>query len=132
MILIDTSVLIDYFRGTENKSVNRFNDIILKKVPFGINNYIYQELLQGAASEKDFESMKEYLNTQIFYNHQKGIESYENAARMYFKCRRKGITINSSIDFLIAEIAIENNLMILHNDSDFTAMAKIIKELQIY
>jgi predicted nucleic acid-binding protein len=132
MILVDTSIFIDYFRGNENKPVERLNEIIAKKIPFGINNYIYQELLQGAASEKDFNNLKDYLATQRFYGIQKGIESHENAAGMYFRCRRKGITINSTIDFLIAETAIENNLMLLHNDSDFTAMAKIIRELKIY
>ncbi len=132
MILVDTSVLIDYLRGTENKTTYRFNEIINKKIPFGINNYIYQELLQGAASESDFETLKEYLNTQIFYSLQMGMESFEAAARMYYRCRKKGLTIKSTIDFLIAETAIENNLMLHHNDSDFYSMAKIIRELRIY
>lgn len=132
MILVDTSVLIDYFRGRENKSAGRFSEIVNNKIPFGINNYIYQEILQGAASEKDFNNLRDYLNTQIFYELTKGLQSHENAASLYFRCRKRGLTIKSTIDFLIAETAIENNLMLLHNDSDFTSMAKIIKELKIY
>ena len=132
MILVDTSVLIDFLRGKENKPVERFNEIIIKRVPFGINNYIYQELLQGAATEKDFRNLKDYLSTQKLYELKKGKESYENAARMYFRCRKQGVTIKSTIDFIIAETAIENNIMLLHNDSDFTAMAKVIRELKIY
>jgi predicted nucleic acid-binding protein len=132
MILVDTSVLIDYLRGTENQTVDRFNEIVAKKIPFGINNYIYQELLQGAASESDFKALKEYLSTQIFYSLEKGMESFEAAARIYYRCRKRGLTIRSTIDFLIAETAIENSLMLLHNDSDFSAMAKIIRELKIY
>ena len=132
MILVDTSVLIDFFRGVENKPVEKFNDLIERNLPFGINNYIYQELLQGSASEKDFKNLKDYLVTQRFYHLKKAQESHENAARLYFICRRKGLTIKSTVDFLIAQTAIENDLMLLHNDRDFTEMAKIIRELKIY
>jgi predicted nucleic acid-binding protein len=58
--------------------------------------------------------------------------SYESAARLYFLCRKKGITIRSTIDFLIAQTAIENNLVLMHNDEDFNTMAKVIKELKVY
>jgi predicted nucleic acid-binding protein len=132
MILVDSSVLIDYFKGNENKSVEKFINVIDRNIPFGINNYIYQELLQGAASEKDFKTLKDYLITQKFYNLLKEQESYENAARLYFRCRKKGLTIKSTVDFLIAQTAIENNLMLLHNDHDYNAMAKIIRELELY
>jgi predicted nucleic acid-binding protein len=77
-------------------------------------------------------SSTEYLNTLPFYELQYGKQSYENAALMNIKCRENGITIRSTIDLIIAEIAIENNLYILHDDSDFTYMAKVIKELKIY
>jgi predicted nucleic acid-binding protein len=132
MILVDTSILIDYLRGNKNEHTERFDEMLSKKIPFGINCYVYQELLQGTASEKEFDNLKEYLDTQRIYDIRKGLEPFENAAHMYYKCRRNGITINSTIDFLIVETAIENNLMLFHNDSDFTKIAKIIKELQIY
>jgi predicted nucleic acid-binding protein len=48
------------------------------------------------------------------------------------KCRENGITIRSTIDLIIAEIALENNLYILHNDNDYANMAKVITELKIY
>ncbi len=132
MILVDTSVFIDFLRGADNRPVDRLNDIIEKNIPFGINNYIYQELLQGAASEKDFNSLKEYLGTQRFYGLLKGQESHENAARLYFRCRRQGLTIRSTIDLIISQIAIENNLFLLHNDKDFEEISKIKKNLKIY
>lgn len=52
--------------------------------------------------------------------------------KLYFICRRSGITIRSTVNLLIAQMAIENDLFLLHNDSDFTNMAKAIKELKIY
>jgi predicted nucleic acid-binding protein len=53
-------------------------------------------------------------------------ESYASAAKIYFKCRKKGITISSTIDCLIAQSAIENNLFLLHNDSDFDRISKVV------
>lgn len=51
---------------------------------------------------------------------------------MYFVCRRKGITVRSSIDLLIAETAIENDLYLLHNDADYINIAGIFTELKLY
>jgi predicted nucleic acid-binding protein len=59
-------------------------------------------------------------------------KSYENAAQLHIKRREQGITIRSTIDLIIAEIALENNLYILHNDHDYTNMAKVIMELKMY
>lgn len=61
-----------------------------------------------------------------------GKASYEKEAFIYFQCRKSGITMRSTIDLLIAETAIENDLFLLHNDSDFDSMAKITKKLKIY
>jgi predicted nucleic acid-binding protein len=132
MILVDTSVLIDYFRGSSNSSTQRFEEVLAGGIPFGINHYIYQEVLQGSSTEKDFKRLREYLSTQRFYVLNRGMVSYESAARLYFLCRKKGITIRSTIDFLIAQTAIENNLVLMHNDEDFNTMAKVIKELKVY
>ncbi|MDR1287833.1 MAG: hypothetical protein LBK08_09520, partial [Treponema sp.] len=66
-----------------------------------------------------------------FYELKYGKKSYENAAQLNIKCREHGITIRSTIDLIIAETALENNLYILHNDNDYTNMAKVITELKI-
>lgn len=132
MILVDTSVLIGYFKGIENPAVKILDSILENKIPYGINDFIYQELLQGSKTENEFQTQKEYLETLQFYYLQFGKESYEKAAYLNFKCRRSGITIRSTIDLVIAEVAIENNLFLLHNDKDFENMAKVIPELKTY
>jgi predicted nucleic acid-binding protein len=48
---------------------------------------------------------------------------------MYINCRKKGFTIRSTLDLIIAEIAIENNLYLLHNDNDFTNISKVYENL---
>ncbi|KAA0257652.1 PIN domain nuclease [Deferribacter autotrophicus] len=132
MVLVDTSVLINYFKGKSNEKTEKFETIIQNKIPFGINNFIYQELLQGAASEKEFNLLKEYLSSQRFYELKYGRKSFENAAKIYFRCRKRGITVRSTIDLLIVETALENDLYLLHNDKDFSYIASVISELKEY
>ena len=132
MILIDTSVLIDYLKGKENAATEKFQEILDLSIPFGINSLIFQEVLQGARNEEEYKKLKEYLETLDFYELTKGRSSYEEAAYLNFLCRRVGITVRSTIDLLIAQTAIEHAVPLLHNDSDFNNIAKVIKTLLIY
>lgn len=131
MVIVDTSVMIDYLRGNGNDTILALQHILDSNIPFGINSFIYQEVLQGVATEKEFIKVKKYLDTQRFYELKDKRESYASAAKIYFRCRKKGITINSTIGCLIAQTAIENNLYLLHNDSDFDNIAKI-SDLKIF
>jgi hypothetical protein len=131
MVLVDTSVLIDYLRGTETAAAGRFQRILDAMVPFGISPLTYLEVLQGTKTEKDYTTVKSYLETHRFYDLLDEKESYAAAARIYFNCRKKGITINSTVDCLIAQTAIEHDLELLHNDADFDRMRKVAP-LKIY
>jgi len=127
MILVDTSVLIDYFRGADNPVTEKFQFVLDNGIPFGINSFIYQEVLQGAKTEKDFQRLKKYLETQTFYNLKDEKESFARAAKIYFMCRRKGITVSSTIDCLIVQTVIEHDLYLLHNDSNFDRIKKVVR-----
>ena len=124
MILVDTSVLIDYFRGVDNTGAKKFHQILERRIPFGISHLIYVEVLQGSQSEKDFRLLKRYLDTQTYYDLKNGRESYAEAARMYLELRKKGVTVKSTVDCLIARVALENELFLLHNDADFDRIAE--------
>jgi len=131
MILVDTSVLIDLFKGASNGPANRMREVLGHHIPFGITSVIYQEVLQGAKSEKECNFLRDYLSSQRFFHPQDAVKTYEDAVRIYFSCRNKGVTIRSTIDCLIAQIALEQDLALLHNDRDFDAMVPIIK-LRLY
>ena len=131
MILVDTSILIGYFRGLKDNLYNILDRLIDQNIPIGICNQVYQEVLQGAKNEKEFELLKEYLNRIDFYDLRYGKKSYENAAILYLKCRKAGITPRSTIDLVIAQIAIDNNLLLFHNDKDFVQISQIIPDLKI-
>jgi predicted nucleic acid-binding protein len=131
LILVDTSVLIDFFRGRENAKTELFEIILKRKLPFGIASYTYQELLQGAGNEEEYKKLEEYLSTQIIYFLPEEIKTYAEASRQYFELRRKGVTPRGTIDILIALIAIKNNLFLLHNDKDFDVLASNFEDLMI-
>jgi hypothetical protein len=127
VVLVDTSVLIDYFNGVDNRYVNKLQFIFDSGIPFGINSLIYQELLQGTKTEKEFNKLKTYLDTQVFYDLKDKKISFAKAAEIYFRCRKKGLQVGSTIDCLIAQTAIENDLLLLHNDEDFEKISKVVR-----
>jgi predicted nucleic acid-binding protein len=126
MILVDTSVLIDFFKGRKNDPCRKFELLLQQDIPFGINSFIFQEVLQGAKTEKEYKTLRKYLETQRFYHVKGPVDSFAEAARIYFDCQQKGFTVRSTIDCLIAQTALEYNLFLLHNDNDFNVMATII------
>jgi hypothetical protein len=60
MIPVDTSVLIGYFKGSQGLSYEKMDYILDNDIPYGINDYIYQEILQGSKTDKEFSLLKEY------------------------------------------------------------------------
>jgi predicted nucleic acid-binding protein len=132
MILVDTSVIIDLLRNQKNTKVELLEDIMDKRIPWGISEFVYQEVLQGSRDVSEFERLKEYFDTIPIYFMKFGKVSFERAAMLNLRCRKSGVTIRSTIDLLIAETAIENDVALLHNDSDFENMGKAITELRQY
>jgi predicted nucleic acid-binding protein len=131
VILVDSSILIDYLEGNENPAVDRFIEVLDRDIPFGLSPLTVGEVLQGAATAKDFETLKGYLSSQTIYDLVGGLDSYIAASRLYFDLRKKGLSVSSSVDCLIAQTAIEHDLFILHNDSDFERIARV-SSLKIY
>jgi len=127
MVLVDTSVLIDFLSAVDNSGTKAFQSILDSGISYGITSFTYMEILQGVRTEREFEQVKRYLDTQKFYGFPDEKASFAEAARIYFLCRKKGITINSTIDCLIARAAIEHDIFLLHNDKDFDNIAKVVK-----
>ena len=125
MILVDTSVLIDFFKGARNVGSRKFRDVLQQDIPFGISSVIFLEVLQGAGSDEEYRLIKAHLETQRFYHPMDPIDSFASAAKIYVKCRQKGITVRSTIDCLIVQTALEHNLFLLHNDADFNKIARV-------
>ena len=128
---MDTSVWIDYLAGAETEATGRFAEMLDRGSSVGLTSVVYQEVVQGVSSWREFEQTSEYLGSQNFYHPRDPVGSYREAARMYFDCRRVGITIRSSTDCLIARVAIEYDLLLLHDDRDFEKLAEVVPELAL-
>lgn len=142
-VLVDTSVWIDYLRDTGRRDdgdpdgahsgsaphVLRLHELLSPPSPVVLTPVIFQELLQGAADETAFGRYSDYFGSQPFVFPVHPIGTHVEAARLYQRCRRSGITIRSSIDCLIARTAIEHGLILLHNDEDFRHIARVDSRL---
>jgi predicted nucleic acid-binding protein len=130
MYLVDTSVWVDYIQGRDTPVIKFLDDLLLNPLAVNINDQIYLEILQGARNEKSFDTLQRYFSGQRFASFEDSRESHERAARLYFDCRRNGITIRSSIDCLIARCALEHDLVLLHHDRDYIEIGSVITELK--
>ncbi|MGH8850255.1 MAG: type II toxin-antitoxin system VapC family toxin [Casimicrobiaceae bacterium] len=130
MILVDTSVWVDFIRGRLTDAVARLRVALDRGIAAGITSLIYQEILQGAETEKAFRDYCAFFSSQRFLHPRDPVASHERAARLYFDCRRRGLTVRSSSDCLIAQVAIEHGVALLHDDRDFMSIAKVAPGLK--
>lgn len=130
MILIDTSAFIEFLNHTGSPFDREIEFLLSNDEDIAIAGIIMTEILQGIKDDREMNEIKKSLMAFPVFS-LKGIDSYIAAAGLYRKCRKKGITIRSTIDLFIAQIAIENDLTLLHNDNDFKHIAKVCN-LEIY
>ena len=122
MILVDSSVWIDYFRGTDSAAADRL-DQLLQTEPVAIGDLILAEVLQGFSSERDFAEARKLL-TALEVVTLGGEALAIEAARNHRRLRALGFTVRKTIDTLIATWCLENDGTLLHNDRDFDAFEK--------
>ncbi|MEW6328131.1 MAG: PIN domain nuclease [Thermodesulfobacteriota bacterium] len=130
MILIDTSAFIEFLNKTGSLFDKEIESLISNNEDVAIADIVLTEVLQGIRDDRDYTEVKKSLLSFPVYS-PKGVDSFVAAANLYRKCRKKGLTIRSTVDLLIAQIALENDLALLHNDRDFDTLSKICK-LKIY
>jgi len=122
MILVDSSVWIDYFNGKITKQTNLLHSLVGNEL-IVIGDLILTEVLQGFQKDKDFNKASELLDCFIF-KEMLGKEIAVQSAENYRILKKKGVTVRKTIDVIIATFCIENNLPLLHSDRDFRPMEK--------
>ena len=130
-LIVDSSVWIDSFNPkihTQEKEL--LKQLILDDYPIYLCPVIYQEVLQGIRDDKSFEQLKFILQHYRMIDIDLMIVT-NFAVDLFRHLRKKGITIRKSIDCLIASYAILAEMYLLHNDKDFTQIARESK-LKIY
>ena len=125
MILVDSSVWIDYFNGVDNTETNKLDETLgLEEVAIG--DLILTEVLQGFRNDKDYKTAKEILTSLNIYE-MLGVELALKSANNFRKLRKQGITIRKTVDVIIATYSIENKLPLLFSDKDFLPFVKYLR-----
>ena len=117
MILVDSSVWIDYFRGDSTPQVEML-DALLGNEPLALGDLILAEVLQGFQSEREFNQAK-HLLLSFELVEIAGKDVALQAARNHRTLRGHGITVRKTVDTLIATRCIHSGLILLHSDRDF-------------
>ena len=130
MILVDTSVWIDFFDHPDSVYARELVRLIEKDEEICLADINVTEILQGIKEEKVFDEIKGYL-MQFPILKARSLETYIQAANIYRLCRTMGKTMTKTIDAIIAAVALENGFRVFHRDKDFDLIADCTK-LKIY
>ena len=122
MTLIDTTVWIAWLRDRDTQTT-RHLDMLLDEGEALLTPVVLQEILQGAKSAKALDTLQKRFQPLPMLSPTP--ETYAKAGALYAHCRWQGITPRSPHDYLIAQIAVENQVPLLHDDRDFLFIAQI-------
>lgn len=125
MVLVDTTVWIDFLKGRDTSQVRRFEELLAEEIDIFTTGLIVQEVLSGIKRKKERDSVVAELNR--FIRISPTLETHVAAAEIFDTCRKKGYTIRSVIDCLIAALALEYDLTVLENDRDYAHIARVTR-----
>jgi len=125
MVLVDTTVWIDFFADRPEPHVAMLQDRIESDDDLCLCGVIVAEVLQGILSDADYRRTKEYLEDLLLLPMLPA--TFVRAAEIYRSLRKKGITIRKPVDCMIASVAIDQEAPLLHNDRDFDRIAEHTK-----
>jgi len=124
LIIVDSSVWIDYFNGAVTRQTDKLDQLLGEEL-LAIGDLILIEVLQGFRDDADFERAHALLASLTFVR-LGGAEIALQAARNFRKLRRLGVTVRKTIDAVIATWCIENGCDLLHSDRDFEPFTKYL------
>lgn len=122
-MLVDTSVWIDFLNGHDSLEAMRLTQAIADGEPIALPGLVIMEILLGLKSEREAARIAELL-TAFDVIPEPILLDYQQAAALYRSCRSRGLTIRSTIDCVIAQLAIRDQLPILTKDRDCVAIAR--------
>lgn len=117
MILVDSSVWIDYFNGKDTPQTSKLDKLLGVEL-LGIGDIILTEVLQGFRTDADYRTAKKMLTSLTIFD-MLGIDIAVKSADNFRVLRKQGITIRKTVDVIIATFCIENDHSLLFSDKDF-------------
>ena len=124
MVLVDSSVWIDFFNGVDSEGANLL-DPLLKHETVIIGDLILAEVLQGFRSDRDYRLARRLL-TSLDVRDLLGREMAVRVADNYRKLRKSGYTVRKTVDLVIATYCIEHTIPLLHSDRDFEPLSEFL------
>ena len=131
MLLVDTSVWIDFLAGRTTRAVEHFRGRLEAREAFALTELIYLEVLQGVRDPDAARKVSAYLRGQLFLAPRRGLQTYDAAADLYRRCRAAGVTVRSTIDCLVAQTAVDYGMVLLHSDRDYERIARVEPRLKL-
>jgi len=125
MIVVDSSVWIDYFTGKNTPAAEKLDSLLGEEL-VAIGDLILIEVLQGFRTDRDFRKARQLLLSLTVVNMLDTTIALKSAAN-FRTLRKKGITVRKTIDAIIATYCIENKLSLLHSDKDFRPFHKHLR-----
>ena len=122
MVLVDTTVWIDFFHDRPEPHVAVLEGLVEDDEDLCLCGVILTEVLQGIRHDSEYRKTRDHFDTLLFLP--MGQTTVVRAAEIYRSLRKKGITVRKPVDCMIASVAIEHDLPLLHNDRDFGQIAK--------
>ena len=129
MILVDTSVWIDFFAGRDLPHVATLEQFIHDSQDIALCGIILTEILQGIADDTTHRRVRRYLVPLILLPMPEAV--FVRAADMYRRLRKQGTTIRKTNDCIIAATALQHHCRLLHNDKDFAPIARQLSLIHI-
>jgi predicted nucleic acid-binding protein len=117
MVVVDTTVWIDFFAARSTPEVGELEQLLNEGEDICTCGIILTEVLQGIRKDEDYQRTLVRFNSFLFLPMNRQV--FVRAAELYRSLRRRGVTIRKPVDCMIASVAIEHNIALLHNDRDF-------------
>lgn len=122
MLLVDSSVWIEYFNGRDTPQTDQLDELLEVEL-LAIGDIILAEVLQGFRHDKDYHTAKKVLTSLTVFN-LLGLEIAIKSAENFRILRKQGITIRKTNDVIIATFCLENDHSLLFSDKDFIPFVK--------
>ena len=131
MVIVDTSIWIDFLRGRDTPGSIHLEQLLDNEIDLFTTGIIVQEILTGIKEKRTRNSVKKDL--EGFITVMPSLGTHAQAAEIFDGCRKKGQTIRSIVDCLVAALAIEYDLYVLQSDRDYHGIAQVFPlKLEMY
>ncbi len=124
MIVVDTTVWIDFFNGAQSPEHLHLQQLILQDRSLALTELIFCEILQGIRDDAVYARTRRILLAYPILR-MDTLAVFEQSANIYRACRRQGVTVRKTIDCLIAAVCLTNQVELFHKDADFSGIARV-------